>query len=142
LTEAKGDSPAPVASTKDLRNFGFTFGGVATVFGLFLWWRGRIPVAQSFFAAGVVFFAVGALAPGLLRPFFGPWMKFADVLGYFNTRLLLGLFFLLGMTPTGLLMRLSGKDPMNRDFKRKGTSSYWIKPPVHPDGTRHFERQF
>jgi hypothetical protein len=141
LTEARGAGPV-AASSKDLRNFGFTFGGVATVVGLFFGWRGRVPVAQGFLAAAVAFFLVGAFVPGLLRPFFGPWMKFAEILGYVNTRILLSVFYMLGMTPTGLLMRLSGKDPMNRVFKRAGTSSYWTKPPTHPDGTRHFERQF
>ena len=59
-----------------------------------------------------------------------------------NTTLLLGLFFLVGVTPIGLAMRASGKDPMTRTFKRKGASSYWTKPTPHADGDRHFDRQF
>jgi hypothetical protein len=69
-------------------------------------------------------------------------MKFAEILGYINTRVLLGLFFMVGITPTGLLMRLSGKDPMSRTFKGKTVSSYWTKPTPHADGPRHFDRQF
>lgn len=131
----------PPATARDLRNFGFTFAGVAAVFGLFLAWRGR-PLAPYFLGAAVVFLLVGALVPSLLRPFFGPWMKFAEILGYVNTRILLGVFFALGITPTGLLMRLAGKDPMGRTFKKSGPPSYWTKPATHPDGTRHFNRQF
>ncbi len=139
MTEAM--TAHPPATTKDLRSFGFTFGGVALVFALFLLWRGR-PSAPWFLGASALFFAVGGLAPGLLRPAFGPWMKFAEVLGYVNTRILLGLFFLVGITPTGLLMRGAGKDPMGRTFKRKSDNSYWTKPTPHADGTRHFDRQF
>lgn len=131
----------PPATTKDLRSFGFTFGGVALVFGAFLLWRGR-PMAPWFLGASALFFAVGGLAPGLLRPAFGPWMKFAEILGYVNTRILLGLFFFVGITPTGLLMRVAGKDPMARTFKGKATASYWTKPTPHQDGERHFTRQF
>ena len=131
----------PPATAKDLRSFGFTFGGVALAFGAFLMWRGR-PSGPWLLTASALFFLVGAFAPGLLRPAFGPWMKFAEVLGYVNTRILLGLFFVIGITPTGLIMRGAGKDPMGRTFKRKGVSSYWIKPTPHADGNRHFDRQF
>jgi len=139
LTDAH-DAPPP-ATTKDLRSFGFTFGGVALAFGALLMWKGR-PSGPWLLAASAVFFLLGALAPGLLRPAFGPWMKFAEVLGYINTRILLGLFFIIGITPTGLIMRGAGKDPIGRTFKRKGASSYWTKPTPHAEGTRHFDRQF
>jgi len=134
--------PSPhVATPRDLRAFGFTFGGVALAFGAFLLWRGR-PIAPWFLGASALFFLVGGLAPGLLRPAFGPWMKFAEVLGSINTRLLLGLFYYVGVTPTGLLMRAAGKDPMGRTFKDKGSPTYWAKPTPHNDGDRHFDRQF
>jgi hypothetical protein len=140
LTDAV-ETPPP-ASTKDLRSFGFTFGAVAVVFALLLTWRGRTVSARGFALFAVSFFLVGALTPALLRPFHGPWMKFAEILGYINTRILLGLCFFVGVTPTGLLMRLAGKDPMSRSFKRKGDASYWTKAPPHADGVRHFDRQF
>ncbi len=132
----------PPAAAQDLRNFGLTFGAVAGVFGLLLLWRGRVSGAWGFLAASGVFVFVAVLLPGLLRPFYGPWMRFAEILGYINTRILLGLFFVVGMTPTGLIMRLLGKDPLSRTFKDGKDGSYWTRPPVHPDGTRHFDRQF
>lgn len=136
-------APVPhVASRRDLRNFGFTFGVVAAIVAAFLLWRGRTGPGQGFAAASALFFAVGALVPGLLRPAFGPWMKFAEILGYINTRILLGVFYYVGMTPTGLLMRLAGKDPMTRTFKKKNETTYWTKPAPHIDGNRHFNRQF
>jgi Saxitoxin biosynthesis operon protein SxtJ len=133
---------APVATPRDLRNFGFTFGVIAAIVSAFLFWRARTSPAQGFLIASLLFFAVGALVPGLLRPAFGPWMKFAEILGYINTRILLGLFYYVGMTPTGLLMRLAGKDPMTRTFKQKDARTYWSKPTPHVDGRRHFDRQF
>ena len=95
-----------------------------------------------FLFASAAFFLAGIFLPGVLRPAYGPWMKFSEVLGYINTRILLGVFFYLGVTPTGILMRLSGKDPMTRSFKNRRASSYWAKPTAHPEGPRHFDRQF
>ena len=132
----------PTATRRDLRNFGITFGVVALVIAAFFAWKGRTPPAQAFGIASLIFFLAAALVPGLLRPVFGPWMKFAEILGYINTRILLGLFYYVGVTPTGLLMRLAGKDPMTRTFKQKNAPTYWSKPPVHMDGSRHFDRQF
>lgn len=132
---------APAPTGKDLRNFGFTFGAVALLFGALLMWRGR-PSAPWAIGAAFLFFAAGGFAPWVLKPAYGPWMKFAEILGSINTRILLGLFFLVGITPTGLALRLAGKDPMTRSFKRKNISSYWTKPAPHADGVRHFDRQF
>ncbi len=140
MTDASAAKPR--AGHRELRGFGFTFSGVAAVFALFLWWRGRTAGASWFLAAAVSFLFVGALVPGLLRPFHGPWMKFAEILGYINTRILLSLFYFIGITPTGLLMRIFGKDPMGRTFKHKDAPSYWTKPIRHEDGARHFDRQF
>lgn len=131
-----------VASRKDLRNFGFTFGAVAAVVATLLLWRGRTAPGQGFLIASTVCFAVAIVVPGLLRPFFGPWMKFAEILGYVNTRILLAVFYYVGITPTGVLMRLAGKDPMTRTFKGKNETSYWTRPAPHVDGRRHFDRQF
>lgn len=131
----------PTATTKDLRNFGLTFAGVAALFAAVLLWRGR-PSGPIFAGAAILFLLVGLVAPSLLRPAYGPWMKFSEILGYVNTRILLGLFFFAGVTPIGFFMRLAGKDPMGRTFKRKGETSYWNKPTPHVDGARHFDRQF
>jgi hypothetical protein len=133
-------SPPP-ATVKDLRAFGYTFALVAFLFGAVLMWRGR-PSGPGFLAASLLFLAASAFTPALLRPAYTPWMKFAEGLGYVNTRILLGFFFLVGITPTGLLMRLAGKDPMTRTFKGRGGSSYWTPPGPREDTRRHFERQF
>lgn len=135
--------PAPPLPTRrDLRNFGITFGLVTLVIAAFLLWKGRVAPAQGFGAASLLFFVAAFAVPAVLRPFFGPWMKFAEILGYVNTRILLGVFYYVGVTPTGLLMRLAGKDPMTRTFKQKSALTYWSKPSVHVDGARHFDRQF
>jgi len=66
--------------------------------------------------------------PFILRPIYVGWMKFAFVLGWINTRLILGIFFYLILTPVGLIMRLFGRDPLHRKFDRDATT-YWAKRP-------------
>ena len=43
-------------------------------------------------------------------------MKFAEIAGWVNTRLIMLVLFYFLIVPMGLLMRLSGYDPMRRKF--------------------------
>ena len=78
-----------------------------------------------------LFLAVGLLAPAVLRPVERVWMRFAWALGIVMTTVLLTVFFFVGMTLTGLLIRLLGKDPLGLRFERE-KPSYWHD--VEPDG--------
>lgn len=140
----KPGSAAPAAHVVGagaLRGFGLTFGVVFILFGTFFWWKERAPVARGFWVAAAIFTTVAFAAPGALRPLHGPWMRFAEVLGRINTKVLLGLFYFTGMTVVGGLMRLFGKDPMDRLPKPKG-DSYWIDSTPPSAGRRHFDNQF
>lgn len=50
-----------------------------------------------------------AVARPSVKYVFRGWMVFAHLLGWINTRLLLGLTYYLVITPTGLVMRLFGR---------------------------------
>ena len=63
------------------------------------------------------------------------WMKFADALAWINTRILLIVIYYLVVTPTGFVMRLFGKSPLD-------TGGEWRRPTPHSYGDRHFEKQF
>jgi hypothetical protein len=93
------------------------------------------------FTAGSIFFLVtGLVGYPVLRPVYIGWMKFAFVLGWMNTRLLLGLFFYLILTPVGLVMRAFGKDIIDKKFDRQARS-YWKKRTT-PFDPATMERQF
>jgi len=100
---------------KTLRQFGFLMASVfAVLFGLILpWVFGKdIPRWPWYFACG---FALPALIfPPSLKYIYILWMKFGMVMGAINSRIILGLFFYLMLTPIGLVMRLLGNDPMRR----------------------------
>jgi hypothetical protein len=109
---------------KEVRKFGVTMCVVLSVFAAFSLYRGG-NWWPYLFGAGGALLVLGLIAVPLLRPVYVGWMKFAQILGWFNTRLILGVFFYLVMTPAGLLMRLFGKDPLNRKIDRQA-KSYWI----------------
>ena len=123
----------------ELRQFGIGFLVVLGIFASVLWWRGRLTAAAILGALSIVFGLLGVVAPRALGLVYGPWMKFAEKVAWFNTRLILLITFYAVITPLGLLMRMFGKDPMMR---RPTPQSYWGKPAKHSYGNRHFERQF
>ncbi|MBU8932502.1 MAG: hypothetical protein KOO62_00705 [candidate division Zixibacteria bacterium] len=61
----------------------------------------------------------------LLKTIWHGWMKFALVVGRFNTLLLLTLFYFVAVAPMGLCMRLFGWDPLDGRRKKSLTKTNW-----------------
>lgn len=53
------------------------------------------------------------------------WKKFAHIIGKFNTKLFVTIFYFLIISPVGLLFRLFGWDPLDNSFKKEEISSNW-----------------
>jgi ABC-type uncharacterized transport system permease subunit len=68
-------------------------------------------------------------------------MRFAAVLAWINTRLILIVMFYLIFTPMGLVMRLFGADPLGLKVE-KDKGSYWKKMGQKPFNPQDYERQF
>ncbi len=56
------------------------------------------------------------LLPIVLSPLFRFWMALGDILGWINTRIILGVLFYFLFMPLGLVLRLLGYDPMLRQL--------------------------
>ena len=111
------------------------FGIIAIV--LFL--RGKeayriLCLLSAFFLAGAIF------SPALLKTIYVLWMKFAFVLGWVNTRIILFAIFYLIFTPIGLVMRLF-RDPLERKID-KDASTYWVKKEKTEGTQGSYEHQF
>ena len=61
--------------------------------------------------------------------------------GWINNRLALGLIFYLIITPIAIVMRVFGRDALNRKID-KDSDSYWIKSSSVESIKEHCERQF
>ena len=60
--------------------------------------------------------------------------------GFVVSHLVLAILFFGVLTPAGLLMRLLGRDPLERKFD-EGRKSYWVDLP-EPKEPRDYFRQF
>ena len=103
-------------STKELRSFGLLVGAVFSVIGL---WPVLLYGARPRYWAVVVgglLIVFGGLLPRVLAPVHRGWMWIGHVLGWINTRILLGIVFYGLITPIGIVFRLMGKDTMRQAF--------------------------
>ncbi|MGH8718628.1 MAG: SxtJ family membrane protein [Burkholderiales bacterium] len=116
------------ATPKQLRNFALVTGGlIAAIFGLLLPWIWGFAWPVWPWATGGVLALWGLVAPRTLGPLYHYWMKFAEIIGRFNTQILLGFVFYAMITPIGFLLRLFVRDPMARKFDPQA-SSYRVPP--------------
>jgi hypothetical protein len=98
-------------TARELRKFGLVLGAAFAVLAGLLYLRHIDLWGVSAALAGFLL-VTGVLFPTLLRPVEWFWMKFAQVLGFVVTNVLLTVVFFVGVVPTGLVMRMLGKDPL------------------------------
>ncbi len=103
-------------------------------------WRGHTILPAVLGGAAVALGVLALLAPRLLGPVHKLWMKIADALAWFNTRVLLGVVYYLVMTPTGIVMRLMGRDPLDRTLGDR--PSYWVARTRQREARGAMERRF
>ncbi len=114
-----------VEEAKELRKFGFVVGAAfALIFGLFLPWLFSFGTPWWPFIVCAALVIPALVTPRLLRPVQHGWMKLAEPIGRFNTKLILGLVFYLVFTPVGAIRRLIA-DPL---VLREGGSESYRKP--------------
>jgi hypothetical protein len=114
------------------RSFGLVFTGFFLVVGL-------IPLLDGqgirLWALGVsaLFLLLSLTVPRVLAPANRAWAKFGQLLHGIVSPVALGILFFGVVTPTGVVMRLLGKDPLRLRLDRS-TNSYWIvRTPPGPD---------
>ena len=72
-----------------------------------------------------IFFALALLNSKILTPLNKIWMKFGLLLGKIISPIVMGVVFFFVVTPTGIIMKILGKDLLN--LKKKNQNTYWIK---------------
>ncbi len=132
--------PIKKLDKQELRKFGLITGAiVAVLFGLLLPFAfGKQIPTWPWVLTGTLWLLAG-LVPMALQPIYRGWMKVGFVLGWVNTRILLGLVFYLMIFPMGRVMRIFRKDPLARKIDAD-LSTYRVKSRVLPK--QHMERPF
>ncbi len=107
------------------RAFGIVFAVVFTLVGLFPLFGDGAVRAWALIVAGA-FLGAALVRPRLLAPLNRLWFLFGKALHRVVSPLVMGLIFFTTVTPTALIMRLVGKDPLNRRFEPEART-YWIE---------------
>jgi Saxitoxin biosynthesis operon protein SxtJ len=126
-------------TNKQLRSFGFTVGGI---FALIAFWPLILRGEDLRWWALVV--AVCLVVPAVVFPrslvwIYKGWMAVGHVMGWINTRIILGMVFYVIVTPIGIFRRWLGKDPMGRKL-RPDLDSYRITRKPRP--ASHLTKQY
>ena len=73
-----------------------------------------------------LFLILGLFNSKILTPLNKLWFKFGLFLGKIISPIIMGIIFFVVVTPTGVVMRLLGKDILKLKLNKE-KSSYWIK---------------
>jgi Saxitoxin biosynthesis operon protein SxtJ len=122
-----------------LRHFGLIVGGI---FGLLALWPAIIrggDIRTWCLAVAAILILPATIAPAALAPAYRAWMTLGALLGWINTRLILGVLFLVLITPIAIVLRLAGRDAMRRAFDRDA-ATYRVRRTPRPGS--HLLRQF
>ena len=120
------------------RGFGLVFAAVFAVVGLLPYLHGNPVRWWALVAAGEIL-VVALAGPILLAPANRVWTRLGLVLHRIVNPVVMAAVFYGAVTPTALVMRACGKDPLRRRFDR-GAQSYWIvraPPGPTPDSIKH-----
>jgi hypothetical protein len=111
---------------------------------LFAWWFGwhadRPTLGWVLLLVAVGGGVAGLLWPAAIRPIFVGWMVLAFPIGWFISRLILGILFYALFTPIGMIFRLMGRDAL-RLRPPRGVETYW-QPKEQATDPRSYLRQF
>ena len=106
------------------RNFGIVFCIVFLIISLWPLLNQNEIRIWSIIISGI-FLILGLFNSKLLLPFNKLWFKFGIILGNIIAPIVMGIIYFLVVTPTGLIMRILGKDLLG--LKKNNKNSYWIK---------------
>ena len=115
------------------RKFGLTFAAVFAIFTIVGWYGFDVVLRWAIICSGV-FLTLALFVPGALLPLNRLWGLLAERVHRIVNFTLLAAFFYLLVLPFGLIMRLFGRDAMNRTPAPK-TASYWQPVTRHTDET-------
>jgi hypothetical protein len=109
-------------SIKELRKFGLVTGAMLILFfDLLIPWIWGVAMPKWPLIAAAILAAMALIFPASLRPVYTVWMRFADALGWVNTRIILSVIFFLLFFPAGMIMRMFN-DPMRRKLDESADS--------------------
>ncbi len=107
------------------RSFGIIFAIFFSILAFYQYFKYDY-INYYFITFVILFFTLGIINSIILNPFNRIWVKLGELLGYIIAPIIMMLIYVLTIIPTGIVMKLLGKDILNLKYNNK-VSSYWIK---------------
>jgi len=107
------------------RSFGLVFFFVFLIIGFWPLLNEDSPRLWSLIIS-LVFLILGLLNSKILSPLNSIWFKFGELLGLVVSPIVMAIIFFLVVTPTGIIMKILGKDLLKIKLN-KNIKSYWIE---------------
>jgi len=124
-----------------LKSFGFLMGGVFSITTTILFYKGKMMAFTVFGTIACAFFFSALVRPRLLTRIYVLWMKFANVAGRFNAKLILSLIYVIVFTLVRALLFVLRKDLLQRKFD-SSLDSYWSDHEPMENDPKRYEKQF
>jgi ABC-type polysaccharide/polyol phosphate export permease len=132
----------PVGPTeKQLKQYGLMMAGVLSFFTILFLYKAWHTAAMALAVWVLFFLTLGLLAPARLAPVYRVWMKFGEVVGNFNFKLILGLMYFVVFTPMRILAGFFRPDPLTRKMEPE-KKTYWHDCEPRSSDPKRFEKQF
>ena len=110
----------PTLDKTGLRKFGLMMASIiAVLFGLLLPWIFDLSFPLWPWIVAGVLAAWSLVAPASLNWLYIGWMRFGLLLNKITTPIIMGLVFFIVVTPMSLIMKLLGRDPMQRKLSKQ-----------------------
>jgi len=107
------------------KSFGIVFSIVFLIVALFPLFNSQTLNYWSL-SISAIFLLLAFVAPNILTIPNKLWFKFGALLGFIVTPIVITLVYVFTVMPTGLIMRLLGKDILKLSLNKK-SKSYWIE---------------
>ncbi len=128
-------------SHRELSTFGALFALFFGLIGGLIWWKFHAPtVAYALWSVAALITILFYTIRPIRKPIYLGWIHLAYPIGWVISHAAMAMIYCLVFTPIGLIMRLFGRDPMERRFDRSA-ASYWVEHNPAGEPGRYF-RQF
>jgi hypothetical protein len=128
-------------SEKQLRQFGLMMAGVFSFFGAVFIYKTWTITAAVLGVLILFFGSMGLSFPMSLLPIHKKWMRFAEVIGNFNAKVILSLTYFLVFTFIRMVASVFREDPLRRKIE-PDKDSYWIDCEPRDADPKRYEKQF
>lgn len=129
-------------SKKALQKFGLVIAIGLGLIGIYISLKtNNLNVSKWLWGIGLLFLILCFILPTILRPVYRIWMLIAYFIGRIISNVILIVLYYVVLTPTGLVLRLFGKDILNKKFE-KNHESYWVKKDLSGHTTEQYRKMY